>query len=251
VLVVDGSSEHLGWQNDPFGEDFFLPPYLEEVKERARIVREHNQDAVRHFVEVLAWETYDHPELRRWLIPLVWLLKEVDRRWIAEALSMSVRDVCALVEANSPWFFNCFDCGTEIRVKDRHHLWLMNDSLQAICDKIVIDENHLKNLLCSTCVEHRARDEEEQRLLDQARQQAILAEYRKGPYAERRRSEEWLILKRRVHRRDGYRCRMCGRDDLPLHLHHCTYVNYGQEKLEDVITLCEVCHRRHHLEDAS
>ncbi len=88
--------------------------------------------------------------------------------------------------------------------------------------------------------------------LDHARLQALLAEYRKAPYAERRRSKEWTVLRSYVFRRDGYRCKLCGRSDLPLHLHHNTYANYAAERLEDLITLCEVCHERHHrLEDAS
>jgi 5-methylcytosine-specific restriction endonuclease McrA len=53
-------------------------------------------------------------------------------------------------------------------------------------------------------------------------------------------------LKKQVHRRDGYRCRLCGRDDVELHVHHCTYENYAQERLEDLITLCPVCHRDAH-----
>ncbi len=244
--MVDGSSEHLGWQNDPFDEDVFLQPYLEEVKERARIVREHNQDALRHFVEVLAWETFDHPELRRYLVPVLWLLEDIDRRWIAEALCMNVHDVCALVEGNPIMSFNCLNCGVELQPEDRHHLSTMSNSVKAICEGAVVDKDHLSNLLCSMCVEDRTQREEEQRRLDQARLQALLAEYRKRPYADRRRTTEWLVLKRRVFRRDGYRCKLCGRNDLPLHLHHCTYENYASERLEDLITLCERCHERHH-----
>jgi hypothetical protein len=62
---------------------------------------------------------------------------------------------------------------------------------------------------------------------------------------------EWMILKRQVHHREGYRCRLCGRDDLQLHVHHSTYKNYGEEKLEDLITLCSTCHERFHRSEAS
>ena len=254
VLVVDGSSEHLGWQNDPFEENegVFVLPYEEEIRERARIVLEHNQDNLRLFVEVLAWETFDHPELRRYLIPIFWLLPDIDRRWIAEVLCMNVQDVCNIVGGNPIMSFNRLDCGEELHAKDRNRLLLMSGSLKALCEDATIDKSVLTNLLCRSCVADRAQAEEEQRRLDQARLEALLSDYRKGSYAERRRSKEWAVLRGHVFRRDGYRCKLCGRSDLPLHLHHNTYDNYAAERLEDLITLCEVCHKRHHrLEDAS
>jgi 5-methylcytosine-specific restriction endonuclease McrA len=249
---MDDTPTIAGWQNDPFGEDFIVFPYEEEIRERARLVLEHNQNALRHNMEVLVWEMCDHPELMEYLVPVFWLLKDIDRRWIAEALCMKVQDVCNIVEGNPIISFNCLDCGVELQAKDRNHLLLMGDSLKAICEDIRIDKVHLANLLCYTCVEDRAQAEEEQRRLDHARLQALLAEYRKGSYAARRRSKEWEVLRRQVFRRDGYRCKLCGSNDLPLHPHHNTYANYAAERLEDLITLCEVCHERHHrLEDAS
>ena len=244
---MNGNSSAGGWQSDPFGKEFFLSPYLDEVKERARIVREHNQDATRHVVEVLAWETFDHPHLRRYVIPLFWLLKDIEPHWIAEAFCMSsVNDVCAVVDGSPIMSFNCLDCGVELRAKDRDHLLLMNNSLKAVCEAAAADSDHLTNLLCQACINDRAADEENQRLLDEAQLQELLKEYRKKPYGERRQSKEWSILKRRIHRRDAYRCRLCGRNDLPLHLHHCSYDNYAQEQLADLITLCEECHRGFH-----
>ncbi len=250
---MDGSSEHVGWQNEPLGEDFAAPPYKEEAREWARIAREGNQDNLRHFVEVLAWETFDHPGLRRYLVPIFWLIEDIDPRWIAEAFFMSVHDVCATVEGNQIVSFNCLDCGTELPAHDRDQLFRMNESLRAGLDqKDRGGEDAFDNLRCPSCLDQRARQEEEQRQLDDLRLQALLAEYRRRPYAERRSTREWAVLRMRVFRRDGYRCKLCGRNDLALHLHHSVYTNYAREKLEDVITLCEVCHERHHrLEDAS
>ena len=179
-------------QNDPFREDSFEFPYGEETRERARIVHEHNLDALRHVVEVPVWEMFDHPELMRSLVPVLWLLKDVDRRWIAEALCMNVLDVCVIVEANPIMSANCLDCGVALPAKDRNHLLLMNESLKALCEDLVVDQGHLTNLLCRCCSGRRAHDEDEQIRLDHARLQALLAEYRKVPYAERRRSKEWL-----------------------------------------------------------
>ena len=72
------------------------------------------------------------------------------------------------------------------------------------------------------------------------------SEYRARPYAERRQTKEWAILKNQIHRRDRYRCRLCGEGDVELHVHHATYNNYAEERLEDLITLCSVCHHHFH-----
>jgi len=245
------TQEPVYGNQDPFEEEFVFP-YKEEIRERARIVLEHNQDALRHFVEVLAWETFDHPALRKYLVPIFWLLKDIDRRWMAEAYCTTVHDVCNIVEGNPIFSFNCLDCGRELQAKDRHHLLIMSNSLQAVCEDPVVDNGQLNNLLCHHCKGDRARDEEQQRELDHARQQALIADYRKVPYEDRRTSREWSVLRRQIFRRDGHRCKLCGRNDVPLHLHHCTYKNYAVEKLEDLITLCERCHERHHrLENAA
>ena len=82
--------------------------------------------------------------------------------------------------------------------------------------------------------------------MDRERYEALIATYRARPYELRRESREWAVLKRRVYARDGYRCRLCGHADVGLQVHHSTYKNYAQERLEDLLTLCETCHRRVH-----
>jgi 5-methylcytosine-specific restriction endonuclease McrA len=55
-----------------------------------------------------------------------------------------------------------------------------------------------------------------------------------------------------IHRRDGYRCRFCNRNNGPLHVHHRTYATYAEERLEDLLTLCRGCHEYfHRLSEAS
>ena len=44
---------------------------------------------------------------------------------------------------------------------------------------------------------------------------------------------------------DNFSCRMCGAK-YPLHVHHISYKNLGKETLEDLVTLCEVCHEYTH-----
>jgi hypothetical protein len=58
--------------------------------------------------------------------------------------------------------------------------------------------------------------------------------------------EEWGMLKKEIHSRDGHRRRMCNRYTRPLYLHHRTYRGYAEESIEDLITLCADCHGLFH-----
>jgi len=177
-------------------------------------------------------------------LSLFWNWEDVDPRWLAEASYRSVGDVRDLAESEPVVTFNCLDCGVELKPMNRRHLLRMHHSLKS--HHRGEGSDHLSDLLCKRCIAQRTDHGEEQRRLDELRQQALLADYRGRPYAERRQTKEWAILKRQVHRRDGYRCHLCGRDGVELHVHHCTYENYAQERLEDLITLCSVCHEDFH-----
>jgi 5-methylcytosine-specific restriction endonuclease McrA len=169
---------------------------------------------------------------------------------MADACFMSVKDVRDLAESEPVVDFHCLDCGTHLEARNRQHLIRTHHSLTAI-RRGEIDDKRLADLLCRTCSKQRADHAKVQRRMNDRRQQSILAEYRRKPYSERRQTQEWAVLKRQIHRRDGYRCRLCGRDDTPLHVHHCTYANYAEERLEDLITLCSTCHEHFHFLEAS
>jgi 5-methylcytosine-specific restriction endonuclease McrA len=237
-------------QNDPFRDEFYLVPHDEVLWERAEQVGQDNRDGLRHFVELAIWEALDNPDLFKVLLSLLWLWDAIDPRWLAEASLRSVGDVRDLVDSQPVISFNCLDCGAELKPMNRQHLWRMHDSLNALRREQRDDPP--TDLLCKTCITQRADHAEGQRLLDDLRQQALLADFRRKPYAERRQTEEWAILKKQVHRRDGYRCRLCGRDDVQLNVHHRTYETYAEERLEDLITLCRTCHEHFHfLSEAS
>jgi 5-methylcytosine-specific restriction endonuclease McrA len=195
-------------------------------------------------VELAIWEALDIPELLKVLLSLLWLWEDIEPRWLADAAFMSVGDVRDLVDSQPVMTFNCLDCGAELKPINRQHLLRTHHALKTL--RRGERDGDLADLPCKTCTVQRAEHAEEQRRLDDLREQALLAEYRGRPCAQRRQTKEWAILKRQVHRRDGYRCRLCGRDDVELQVHHRTYKNYAQERLEDLITLCTVCHHDFH-----
>lgn len=64
------------------------------------------------------------------------------------------------------------------------------------------------------------------------------------------KSKEFKEIKRRVEERDNYKCRVCGsnNEERTLTCHHITYKHLYNEKeyLEDLITLCNICHKAIH-----
>jgi len=248
-MSPDGNSAAWGAQNDPFGEDFFGGPPEEEIRATAERVLHDNRDALRHFVELAIWGALDQPEHLKGLVTLLWHWKDVDPKWVAEASFMSVSDVRDIAESQTVWDFLCLCCGVEITVWNRLHRIGLQGRVGDYCSDIAGDDPPAK-LLCKTCEEQSNDLVEQQHRLDRERYQALLGEYRARPYAERRQTKEWAIIRNQILRRDRYRCRLCGEGDVVLHVHHATYKNYAAERLEDLITLCSVCHDRFHFGSA-
>ena len=58
---------------------------------------------------------------------------------------------------------------------------------------------------------------------------------------------EWKQIRLEVLDRDGNKCQQCGFNGKGLHIHHIKRKRYGgTEELENLITLCHVCHMKTH-----
>jgi hypothetical protein len=55
----------------------------------------------------------------------------------------------------------------------------------------------------------------------------------------------WKQLRDTTLRRDKYRCQDC-LNQIHLQVHHRTYARLGAERIDDLETLCETCHRKRH-----
>lgn len=77
------------------------------------------------------------------------------------------------------------------------------------------------------------------------------AELRSMPYEDYLETPEWRTVRRLKLAQARHCCQLCNADDRPLHVHHRTYDRRGQERLDDLLVLCEECHGRFHdAEDA-
>lgn len=72
-----------------------------------------------------------------------------------------------------------------------------------------------------------------------------IAALRRLPYSQYLRTEHWFRVRSLALERARHECALCpaNRD---LQVHHRSYARKGFEQPEDVIVLCDECHRRHH-----
>ena len=71
------------------------------------------------------------------------------------------------------------------------------------------------------------------------------------PYSEYRHyltTSKWKALRLKTFKRDRYTCQHCGvtGSSDTLHCHHLTYDRLGDENLNDLLTLCNTCHKKVH-----
>lgn len=67
------------------------------------------------------------------------------------------------------------------------------------------------------------------------------------PYIVFLNSPYWDMVRKRVLKRDSYKCIICKSEE-KLQIHHNTYKHHFQEHkhLKDLMTLCAKCHKEHH-----
>jgi len=73
----------------------------------------------------------------------------------------------------------------------------------------------------------------------------INPELRAMRYRDYLRSDEWAHKRQEVFKRAGHRCQVCN-SSYELTVHHRTYVDFGQEDVNDLICLCWSCHKLFH-----
>lgn len=69
----------------------------------------------------------------------------------------------------------------------------------------------------------------------------------KKEYHKYLKSKTWAKKRKRVLKRDNNKCFICARNK-NLHVHHLTYDRVYQERLCDLVTLCDECHINIHKE---
>lgn len=68
----------------------------------------------------------------------------------------------------------------------------------------------------------------------------------KQNYQEYLQSEHWAKVKADTLSRANHKCQLCGKNGVPIHVHHNNYKNLYKETPSDVIALCSGCHGKFH-----
>jgi 5-methylcytosine-specific restriction endonuclease McrA len=66
------------------------------------------------------------------------------------------------------------------------------------------------------------------------------------PYQEYLQTKHWKELRQKMLKKAKHKCRLCHAENKTLNVHHKTYKHIGNEKLTDLIVLCQDCHAKHH-----
>ena len=64
-------------------------------------------------------------------------------------------------------------------------------------------------------------------------------------YKDKLKDSRWLEFRKRIYKKDGYRCTICKSKDRPLHAHHRFYKHNKEPwdySVDDLDTLCSWCH---------
>jgi 5-methylcytosine-specific restriction endonuclease McrA len=186
----------------------------------------------------------DNVELRNNLIPFL-LELDVPTATLSDMFNLSGRELWNIAAAEPVSVFACSDCGVLLNVRDRRDLLRLIRASRAISCARAGDPGDV-SLLCDPCTELRLQLHNEEQRLRRLAQQARTAQLRKMPFAAYRVQPEWQQRRVRALTRARYKCQACTRRDTPLDVHHRTYQNYGDERLEDLLVLCRSCHQKLH-----
>jgi 5-methylcytosine-specific restriction endonuclease McrA len=109
----------------------------------------------------------------------------------------------------------------------------------------LVEFKALCEMLCESCTQGVRHCYDEQHRAELLVRRARIAELRKMPFEEYRRTPEWRTRRNRILLRAGNKCELCYASG-PVDCHHRTYDRYGEELLSDLIALCRSCHQRFH-----
>ena len=74
---------------------------------------------------------------------------------------------------------------------------------------------------------------------------AFIKDYKEN-YIQYLETDHWKSVRENKLKEANYKCQLCSKKDIELHVHHNTYENIGNEEMNDLIVLCKYCHSRFH-----
>jgi len=201
---------------------------LSDLEDRVKAQKQYVQDLTTELLASLPPE-----EQKATARILYWTYeKRIHTSSIGEALGVSPANVCSYV---GPGVIqtSCRICGSQIEV--------------------FILSRQNKNIgfwkhptYCKSCIEKEREKGEKLKQEYEEERSKRLTNLREMSYSEYLKTEHWYSVRTRALKRANFRCQLCNAANTKLHVHHRTYINRGCEQNNDVIALCEDCHRKFH-----
>jgi len=117
---------------------------------------------------------------------------------------------------------------------------LMGKSVPDSSAKLFIElkNHHLKDNKTKTIIE---TEEEYDKLVEHIKKEHV-------PFNKQYEHPNWQKKRLHIMKRDGFKCMICGANDIMLHVHHNTYDGEFIWSCNDrsMITLCSDCHSLYH-----
>jgi 5-methylcytosine-specific restriction endonuclease McrA len=219
-------------------------PLDQNMLEAAKRMYQENRDALWTHIMATGLLAEGSVELRANLISLFVQLDEIPMPWLDHAFGVNSREAWAIAEIEPIFLFWCLSCQEQILPKDVRQYRRLKRELEALRNCRVGDMVSTA-LMCGGCTEFRLHQFNEECRAARLAQQARIAQLRKMG-AKYREEPEWQQRRRQALARAGYKCQACSKHDTPLDVHHNSYQNYGDERLEDLVVLCRACHQKLH-----
>lgn len=68
----------------------------------------------------------------------------------------------------------------------------------------------------------------------------------KEAYAKYLNTDHWKMVREGALQYARNTCQVCGIKEVTLNVHHKTYKNLGKERMDDLVVMCESCHKAIH-----
>lgn len=202
---------------------------LNELERQVEIQAQDIQDLATELLAALPEE-----EQREAAKILYWAYaKWIPVRSIAEAVDIRPHTVCKYV-GKAEFEISCRRCKAPIKVAVKSR------------DGYAREKHFAKFALCGACKERIVETREKDDMLQKLEYEKNIQDLRSMPYTDYLKTEHWQYTRTKALKRARYRCQLCNRGNISLHVHHRTYENRGYEQNDDLIVLCADCHRKFH-----
>lgn len=209
--------------------------YIEAMLEKAK---EELWDALTDVPGHITGSIQERNEMIRYLY---WRFPEIPATWIAAVFGLNTYQVTQIAgKAVIP--IKCEACGVQLTVNSR------TEANELLRKQRIRSKRKDRNwrFLCPSCWEKEREEDRKKSIAEREAMEKRLCELRTMPYHEYLKTPEWQARRLEHLRSVNFRCQVCNRNDLPLHVHHRTYEHRGEERFKDLIVLCEQCHKLFH-----